>query len=159
MIKIKILCIGSLKEKYLLAMQDEYLKRLSSYAKVTIIEEKEEKSNEINNTIINQILNKEGNRLLSKIEDNEFMILLDLHGKQIDSIDFAKVIDKNMTNGYSTFTFVIGGSYGVSEELRRRANLKLSLSLMTFTHQFTRIIILEQIYRAFKINNNEVYHK
>lgn len=159
MIKIKILCIGTLKEKYLLAMQEEYLKRLSSYAKVTIIEEKEEKSNEINDSIINQILNKEGDRLLSKIEDNEFMILLDLHGKQLDSIDFAKLIDKNMTNGYSNFTFVIGGSYGVSDRLRSRANLKLSLSLMTFTHQFSRIIILEQIYRAFKINNNEVYHK
>lgn len=158
MIKIKILCIGSLKEKYLSAMQDEYLKRLSSYAKVTIIEEKEEKSNEINDSIINQILNKEGERLLSKIEDNEYMILLDLHGKQIDSVDFANFIDKK-TNGYSTFTFVIGGSYGVSESLRKRANYKLSLSLMTFTHQFSRIIILEQIYRAFKINNNEVYHK
>lgn len=159
MIKIKILCIGTLKEKYLLAMQEEYLKRLSSYAKITIIEEKEEKSNEINDSIINQILNKEGDRLLSKIEDNEFMILLDLHGKQLDSVDFAKLIDKNMTNGYSNFTFVIGGSYGVSDRLRSRANLKLSLSLMTFTHQFSRIIILEQIYRAFKINNNEVYHK
>ena len=87
------------------------------------------------------------------------MILLDLHGKQIDSIKFAKLIDNKMTCGYSNFTFVIGGSYGVSEALRKRANTLLSLSEMTFTHQFTRIIILEQIYRAFKINNNEVYHK
>lgn len=159
MIKIKILVIGNLKEKYLLSMQDEYLKRLSSYAKVTIVEEKEEKSNDINQTIINQILNKEGERLLNKIEDNEYVVLLDLHGEQIDSIKFAKLIDSKMTNGYSNFTFVIGGSYGVSEALRKRANTKLCLSLMTFTHQFTRIIILEQIYRAFKINNNEVYHK
>ena len=94
-----------------------------------------------------------------KIEDNEFMILLDLHGTMMDSIKFASLIDNKMTNGYSSFCFVIGGSYGVSEALRKRANTKLCLSMMTFTHQFTRIIILEQIYRAFKINNNEVYHK
>ena len=159
MIKIKILTIGNLKEKYLTAMQDEYLKRLNNYAKVTIIEEKEEKSNDINDSIINQILNKEGDRLLNKIDDNDYVVLLDLHGKQIDSIDFAKLIDNKMTNGYSSFCFIIGGSYGVSDSLRKRANTKLSLSLMTFTHQFTRIIVLEQIYRAFKINNNEVYHK
>ena len=159
MIKIKILGIGNLKEKYLQSMQDEYLKRLSNYAKVTIIEEKEEKSNDINDTLINQILNKEGDRLLNKIDDHDYVILLDLHGKEMDSIKFANLIDRNMTNGYSSFCFVIGGSYGVSEELRKRANTKLCLSPMTFTHQFTRIIILEQIYRAFKINNNEVYHK
>ena len=159
MIKIKVLAIGTLKEKYLSAMQEEYLKRLSNYAKISIIEEKEEKSNEINDSILNQVLNKEGERLLNKIEDNEYVILLDLHGDEIDSVKFAKLLDEKMTNGYSSFCFVIGGSYGVSESLRKRANTKLSLSPMTFTHQFTRIIILEQIYRAFKINNNEVYHK
>ena len=159
MIKIKILGIGNLKEKYLTAMQDEYLKWLSNYAKVTIIEEKEEKSNEINDSIITQILNKEGDRLLNKIDDNEYVILLDLHGTMMDSIKFANLIDNKMTNGYSSFCFVIGGSYGVSEALRKRANTKLCLSMMTFTHQFSRIIILEQIYSAFKINNNEVYHK
>ena len=159
MIKIKILCIGNLKENYLLAMQNEYLKRLTNYAKVEIKEEKEEKSNDVNDTIITQILNKEGERLLKKIDDNDYVILLDLHGKEMDSIKFANLIDRNMTTGYSSFCFVIGGSYGVSEELRKRANTKLCLSPMTFTHQFTRIIILEQIYRAFKINNNEVYHK
>lgn len=159
MIKIKILTIGNLKEKYLMMMQDEYLKRLSNYAKITIIEEKEEKSYEVNDSIINQILNKEGERLLHKVEDNDYVILLDLHGQEIDSIKFAKLLDNKMTNGYSSFCFIIGGSYGVSENLRKRADTKLSLSPMTFTHQFTRIIILEQIYRAFKINNNEVYHK
>ena len=159
MIKIKILCIGNLKENYLLAMQNEYLKRLTNYAKVEIKEEKEEKSNDVNDSIITQILNKEGERLLKKIDDNDYVILLDLHGKEMDSIQFANLIDRNMTNGYSSFCFVIGGSYGVSEDLRKRANTKLCLSPMTFTHQFTRIIILEQIYRAFKINNNEVYHK
>ena len=159
MIKIKILCIGNLKENYLKSMQEEYLKRLSNYAKITVIEEKEEKSNEVNDSIINQILSKEGDRIINKIEDNDFVVLLDLHGDEIDSIKFAKLIDNKMTNGYSSFCFVIGGSYGVSSALRKRANYNLCLSPMTFTHQFTRIIILEQIYRAFKINNNEVYHK
>ncbi len=159
MIKIKIIAIGTLKEKYLKDMENEYLKRLSNYAKVQVIEEKEEKSNIINDSIKKQILMKEGERLLSKIEDSDYVILLDLIGKQMNSIDLASFIDKKMTEGYSSFSFVIGGSYGVSEELRKRANTKLSLSLMTFTHQFTRIIMLEQIYRAFKINNNEVYHK
>lgn len=159
MIKIKILCIGNLKEKYLLAMQNEYFKRLTNYAKVSFIEEKEEKSNEINDSLINQVLQKEGERLLNKIEDNEYVILLDLHGIEMDSIKFANLLDNKMTNGFSSFCFVIGGSYGVSDALRKRANTKLCLSPMTFTHQFTRIIILEQIYRAFKINNNEVYHK
>ena len=159
MIKIKILCIGNLKENYLKSMQEEYLKRLSNYAKITVIEEKEEKSNEVNDSNINQILSKEGDRIINKIEDNDFVVLLDLHGDEIDSIKFAKLIDNKMTNGYSSFCFVIGGCYGVSSALRKRANYKLCLSPMTFTHQFTRIIILEQIYRAFKINNNEVYHK
>ena len=159
MIKIKLLTIGNLKEKYLVSMQEEYLKRLSNYAKVTIVEEKEEKSNDVNDSIITQILTKEGERLLNKIDDNDYVVLLDLHGQEMDSVKFAKLIDSKMTNGYSSFAFVIGGSYGVSEALRKRANTRLSLSPMTFTHQFTRIIILEQIYRAFKINNNEVYHK
>ena len=159
MIKIKLITIGNLKEKYLVSMQEEYLKRLSNYAKVTIVEEKEEKSNDVNDSIITQILTKEGERLLNKIDDNDYVVLLDLHGQEMDSVKFAKLIDSKMTNGYSSFAFVIGGSYGVSEALRKRANTRLSLSPMTFTHQFTRIIILEQIYRAFKINNNEVYHK
>ena len=128
MIKIKILCIGNLKENYLLAMQNEYLKRLTNYAKVEIKEEKEEKSNDVNDTIITQILNKEGERILKKIDDNDYVILLDLHGKEMDSIQFANLIDRSMTNGYSSFCFVIGGSYGVSEDLRKRANTKLCLS-------------------------------
>ena len=92
MIKIKILCVGNLKENYLLAMQNEYLKRLTNYAKIEIKEEKEEKSNELNDSIILQILNKEGERLLKKINDNDYVILLDLHGKEMDSIKFAKLM-------------------------------------------------------------------
>ena len=104
------------------------------------------------------ILNKEGNACLKQIKENEFVFLLDLHGKEITSEDFAKKLD-DLSLNYSTITFVIGGSLGVSDEFRKRSNFKLKLSPMTFTHQMTRIIILEQIYRSFKINNNETYHK
>ena len=105
-----------------------------------------------------QILVKEGNNILKQIKDNEYVFLLDLHGNEISSEEFATKVD-SLTSSYSTLTFVIGGSLGVSNDLRKRSNFKLKLSPMTFTHQMTRIIILEQIYRAFKINNNEVYHK
>ena len=159
MLNIKLVVVGKLKEKFHKDEVNEYLKRLSKYAKVNLIEVEEEKIKDNSSLKENeQILNKEGSNLLKQIKENEFVFLLDLHGKEISSEEFASKIDQLMIN-YSTFTFVIGGSLGVSEDLRRRSNFKLKLSPMTFTHQMTRIIILEQIYRAFKINNNEVYHK
>lgn len=159
MLNIKLVVVGKLKEKFHKDEVNEYLKRLSKYAKVSLIEVEEEKIKDNSSLKENeQILNKEGNNILKQIKDNEFIFLLDLHGKEISSEEFASKIDQLMSN-YSTITFVIGGSLGVSEELRKRSNFKLKLSPMTFTHQMTRIIILEQIYRAFKINNNEVYHK
>ena len=159
MLYIKLVVVGKLKEKFHKDEVNEYLKRLSKYAKVSLIEVEEEKIKDNSSLKENeQILNKEGNNILKQIKDNEFIFLLDLHGKEISSEEFASKIDQLMSN-YSTITFVIGGSLGVSEELRKRSNFKLKLSPMTFTHQMTRIIILEQIYRAFKINNNEVYHK
>lgn len=159
MLNIKLAVVGKLKEKFHKDEVNEYLKRLSKYAKVSLIEVEEEKIKDNSSLKENeQILNKEGNNILKQIKDNEFIFLLDLHGKEISSEEFASKIDQLMSN-YSTITFVIGGSLGVSEELRKRSNFKLKLSPMTFTHQMTRIIILEQIYRAFKINNNEVYHK
>lgn len=159
MLNIKLVVVGKLKEKFHKDEVNEYLKRLSKYAKVSLIEVEEEKIKDNSSLKENeQILNKEGNNILKQIKDNEFVFLLDLHGKEISSEEFASKIDQLMSN-YSTITFVIGGSLGVSEELRKRSNFKLKLSPMTFTHQMTRIIILEQIYRAFKINNNEVYHK
>ena len=159
MLNIKLVVVGKLKEKFHKDEGNEYLKRLSKYAKVSLIEVEEEKIKDNSSLKENeQILNKEGNNILKQIKDNEFVFLLDLHGKELSSEEFASKIDQLMSN-YSTITFVIGGSLGVSEELRKRSNFKLKLSPMTFTHQMTRIIILEQIYRAFKINNNEVYHK
>lgn len=159
MLNIKLVVVGKLKEKFHKDEVNEYLKRLSKYAKVNLIEVEEEKIKDNSSLKENeQILNKEGSNILKQIKENEFVFLLDLHGKEISSEEFASKIDQLMIN-YSTITFVIGGSLGVSEDLRRRSNFKLKLSPMTFTHQMTRIIILEQIYRAFKINNNETYHK
>ncbi len=159
MLNIKLVVVGKLKEKFHKEEVNEYLKRLSKYAKINLIEVEEEKIKDNSSLKENeQILLKEGNNILKQIKENEFVFLLDLHGKEISSEEFASKIDQLMSN-YSTITFVIGGSLGVSEELRKRSNFKLKLSPMTFTHQMTRIIILEQIYRTFKINNNEVYHK
>ena len=159
MLNIKLVVVGKLKEKFHKDEVNEYLKRLSKYAKVNLIEVEEEKIKDNSSLKENeQILNKEGSNILKQIKENEFVFLLDLHGKEISSEEFASKIDQLMIN-YSTITFVIGGSLGVSEDLRRRSNFKLKLSPMTFTHQMTRIIILEQIYRAFKIMKNESYHK
>ena len=160
MLNIKLVVVGKLKEKCHKDEVDEYLKRLSRYAKVSIIEVEEEKIKDNSSLKENQmILVKEGNNVLRNIKDNEYMFLLDLHGKEISSEEFASKMKDLPVNNYSTISFVIGGSLGVSDELRARSNFKLKLSPMTFTHQMTRIIILEQIYRAFKINSNETYHK
>lgn len=157
---IKIVCVGNLKDQSLKQLQSEYAKRLQSYCKLEIIEVNEEKSNdEPNDSLMKIILKKEGERLLNKIKDSDYLVLVDLHGKQLDSIEFSHKIDQIMTYGNSTITFVIGGSYGLSDELRNKAKFKWCLSQLTFTHQMTRVLVLEQIYRAFKILNHEVYHK
>lgn len=157
---IKLIVVGNLKDQSLKAMQQEFAKRLQAYAKLEIIEVNEEKSNEEpNESQTKIILNKEGERLLSKVKDSDYLILVDLHGKQVDSIAFSKKIDQIMTYEGSSLAFVIGGSYGLSDELRKKAKFSWCLSNLTFTHQMTRILVLEQIYRAFKILNHEVYHK
>ena len=108
---------------------------------------------------LNDVVKKEeGIRILKQVKDNEYMILLDLHGKEIDSVEFSKIIDMTSIK-FSTITFVIGGSLGLSDAVIQRANYRLCLSKMTFTHQMTRIILLEQVYRSFKILKNETYHK
>ncbi len=157
---IKIVAVGKLKDPSLIELSKEYVKRISTYAKVEIIEVADEK--EPNNPSPNDELNcriKEGERLLSKIKDNEYVFLLDLVAPQFDSIEFSNKIDKLMTNGKSTITFVIGGSTGLSDDVRKRANERISLSKMTFTHLMTRVLVLEQLYRAFTIINHKIYHK
>ena len=155
MMKIKIVSVGSIKEKFLKDAISEYLKRLTRFAKIDIIEVDETK---IQNKSEEQVKKEEGERLLKRIGQDEFVFLLDLKGELISSEVLAQKINDLINKGISPLTFVIGGTLGLSEEVRKRANIKLSISKMTFTHQMCRMIILEQIYRAFKIINNEEYH-
>jgi 23S rRNA (pseudouridine1915-N3)-methyltransferase len=159
MIKINIYCVGSLKENYLKEASDEYLKRLSRYAKVSIIEVNEAKINSFDNiSLIEKTLDEEGKNLLARIKDEEYLVLLDLHGKEYTSEELAFSFNNLVSKGTSSFALVIGGTLGLSDELRKKARAKISLSKMTFPHQLTRIILLEQLYRIFKINNHESYH-
>lgn len=157
---IKIICVGKIKEKYFIMAIEEYKKRLSAYATVEFVEVQDEKI-PLNASLKEEeiIKRKEGEKVLNKLKDNDFVILLDVYGKEIDSVSFSNYLNNKMIQGVSSFTFVIGGSLGLSEELRKRANEKISLSKMTFTHQFCRVILLEQVYRAFKIIRGETYHK
>ena len=158
--KIRLVVVGKLKEPFLKDMCNEYIKRLQAYASVEVVEVNDELP-QANSSLKDEenCRIKEGERLLSKIKDNEYVYLLDLHGQQYDSVSFAKNMDRVMTSGKSTLTFVIGGSTGLSDDVRKRSNEKICLSKMTFTHLMTRGIILEQIYRAFTIINNKTYHK
>ena len=158
--KIKIYCIGHLKENYLKEGINEYLERLKPYTQVDIIEVDDESvSNNPSQKEIAQVKNKEGQKVIKLLKNNEYLIGLDLVKKQLTSEEFAKYMTDKFVIGGANISFVIGGSYGLSDELKNRCNDRLALSNMTFLHQMTRLILLEQIYRAFKINRNEVYHK
>lgn len=158
--KIKIVSVGKIKEKYLVEGIKEYTKRLSLFTKIEFIELADEKIPE-NASLQDEILvkNKEGKRMLEKIKDDEYVILLDLHGKEIDSVQLSKHIENCMIQGNSQITFVIGGSLGLSDDLIKRSNFRLCFSKLTFTHQMIKLFLLEQIYRSFKIMNNQTYHK
>lgn len=150
---IKILCVGKIKEKFFKEAILEYLKRISKYSKIEIIEVSDV---DLNNKELN--LEKERDNLLKYINDKDYIVTLEIEGKQLTSEEFSKTIDKTLIN-YPNITFVIGGSYGIHDDIKNKSNLKLSFSKMTFPHQLFRIILLEQIYRAFKIIKNESYHK
>ncbi|MBE6057534.1 23S rRNA (pseudouridine(1915)-N(3))-methyltransferase RlmH [Clostridium sporogenes] len=157
---ISIISVGKIKEKFLKAAIDEYSKRLSKYCKLNIIEVTDEKTPD--NASLKEeyiIKEKEGNLILKYIKDNSFVIALDLKGKSITSEEFSNLIENCRLTGSSTITFVIGGSLGLSEQVLSRANYKLSFSKMTFPHQLFRVMLLEQIYRAFRILAGEPYHK
>ena len=156
---IKIYCIGKIKEQYLKDGIAEYLKRLLPYAKTEIIEVIDSKvKDNPNDSDITKAKNEEGDRVLKLIK-NDYLIGLDLNKKEFTSEEFADFIEQKFVEGGSSISFVIGGSYGLSENLKKRCNSSISLSKMTFLHQMTRLVLLEQIYRAFKILNNETYHK
>ncbi|MGG7621805.1 23S rRNA (pseudouridine(1915)-N(3))-methyltransferase RlmH [Bacillus coreaensis] len=157
---ISLLTIGKLKEKYLKQGIDEYLKRLTAYAKVEVVELPDEKAPEqLSDIEMEQVKNKEGERLLAKISPDTYVIALAIEGKQRSSEELAEMIDKLATYGKSKIAFVIGGSLGLSKDVLNRADEKLSFSKMTFPHQLMRLILLEQVYRAYRINRNEPYHK
>ena len=157
---ITVISVGKLKEKYLKQAIDEYSKRLTRYCKIDIIELPDEKTpDNASEKEELQIKDKEGQLILSKIKDNMFVIAMDLNAKQMTSEEFSRFIETQGVMGNSNITFVIGGSLGLSDEVLKRADYKLSFSKMTFPHQLMRLILLEQVYRAFRINNNEPYHK
>ena len=150
---IKIICVGQLKETYLKEAQKEYEKRLSKYTKLELIELKDLSYNDENKVLV-----EEGQSILKNINDKDYVITLEIDGKELSSEDFASKLDDTLSIN-SNIIFVIGGSLGLSDEVKERSNFQLSFSKMTFPHQLFRINLLEQIYRAFKINNNESYHK
>lgn len=160
MLKINIICVGKIKEKYLQDAIQEYSKRLSKYCSLSIIELADEKvPQSINDSIISQIKEKECNNMLSHIDKNSYVIALDLHGKQYSSEEFSQKIENIQVNGSSTITFIIGGTLGLTEKLLSQSDELICFSKMTFPHQLIRVFLLEQIFRAFKINNNETYHR
>ncbi|MDB2093698.1 MAG: 23S rRNA (pseudouridine(1915)-N(3))-methyltransferase RlmH [Clostridium sp.] len=157
---ISIIAVGKLKEKYLKQAIDEYSKRLSRYCKLEVIELPDEKTpDNASEKEEQQIKEKEGRLILSKIKDNSYVIAMDLKGKQITSEEFASFISNCGVTGNSNIVFIIGGSLGLSEGVIKRANYKLCFSKMTFPHQLFRVMLLEQVYRGFRIINNEPYHK
>lgn len=143
---ITIICVGKIKENYLKDLIDDYSKRINKYHKLSIIELKD--SN----------INNESQEILKYLKSDSYNIVLDINGKEYDSVSLAKKIDSIFIN-YSNITFIIGGSDGINEEVKEKCNERLSFSKLTFPHGLFRGILLEQIYRSFKINNNETYHK
>lgn len=158
--KIKLITVGKLKEKYLKLGIAEYTKRLQKYSKVELIEVPDEKAPEtLSEAEMEQVKQKEGERILSKIGDHDYVIALAIEGENIDSVQLAKKIERLQVDGFSTITFIIGGSLGLSKEVMIRSQYSLSFGKMTFPHQLMKLMLTEQIYRAFRIIHNEPYHK
>lgn len=157
---IRLISCGRIRQKWMKEGLDEYLKRIRPYDRIEMTEVQDEKAPESNSAAENKIvLEKEGQRILKQIRDDEFVILLDLAGKTMDSVGLSDFMDRLYTGGRSRIDFVIGGSLGVSKELIARADFRWKLSDNTFPHQLCRVIVAEQIYRAFRILHHEPYHK
>ncbi len=155
--KIEIIALGKIKEKFLKDGINEFLKRLTSYCSVEIIELSPIEIKDEN--LVSKVLDEEGKMILSHIKQDSYVITLEINGKQLSSEEFASKIDEINISGVHDLVFVIGSSCGLSPIVSERANFKLSISRMTFLHQFARLLLVEQIYRAFKILKGEVYHK
>ena len=158
--EINIISVGKIKEDFFKKAIDEYEKRLKAYCRVNFIELKDESEGKnLSDKDIDIILDKEGKRILEKIKERSFIIVLDILGKSIDSVEFSKKINDIMLDGISSIDFIIGGSLGISQEVKDKANYSLSFSKFTFPHKLMKVILMEQIYRAFTIINNKTYHK
>ncbi len=157
---IKIVCVGKIKEKATAELIQEYAKRLGAYCTLKIEEVADEATLQNNSEALNeQVKKKEGERILGRMKDKEYVILLDLKGKMLSSEELSSKVEELFAEGKPDLTFVIGGSLGVSEEVIARADFRWQLSKLTFPHQLVRVLLLEQIYRAFKIMKHEPYHK
>lgn len=158
--KITILCVGKIKESFYRQAIDEYAKRLSKYCKLEIVEVADEKTPDRASEVMeNQIKEKEAERLIDKLKEDSYIFTLEIKGKKYTSEAFADTIKKLTVQGKSHLTFVIGGSLGLHEKILKHSNQPISFSDMTFPHQLMRVVLTEQIYRAFRIMNNEPYHK
>ena len=158
--KVKIIAVGKLKEKYLKDGIAEYGKRMSRFAKFEIVELADEKIPDNASAAQNQqIMEKEGERILAKISERDYVIVLAIEGKQLSSEAFSQIIADATLRGYSDIVFVIGGSLGLADKVKKRANLRLSFGLLTLPHQLMRLVLSEQIYRAFMIQQGSPYHK
>lgn len=155
--KIKIIALGKIKERFLKDGIDEFMKRLTSYASIEIVELLPIEIKD--DALIDRVLDQEAEKILSYIKPDSYLITLEIQGKQFSSEDFAKKISEITVSGINELVFVIGSSYGIGKAVSARANFKLSISKMTFLHQFARLLLIEQIYRAFKILKKETYHK
>ena len=160
MVSINVICVGKLKEKYLKDAVLEYSKRLSKYCNLNIIEISDEKlPNKINNSIIDEIKEKECRKILNNIKKDSYIISLDLKGKEYSSEEFSTKIQDITIKGFSSITFIIGGTLGITNEILNKSNELICFSKMTFPHQLIRVFLLEQIFRGFKIAHNETYHR
>ncbi len=155
--KIKIIALGKIKEKFLKEGIDEFLKRLRPYVNIEICELQPIEIKDENLT--EKVLDMEAEKIIANIKPSSYVITMEIEGKQYDSVEFSKKLEEITNTGVSEIVFIIGSSCGLSKKVRDMSDLKLSLSKMTFLHQFTRLILIEQIYRAFKISKNETYHK
>ena len=160
MLTVTLITVGKIKEKYFTDAIAEYSKRLSRYCKLNIIELKDEPTpDNPSNREKDAVLKKEGDRIAEKISKSAYVVALCIEGKMRDSVEFSKLIEQTAADGNSEIVFIIGGSLGIHDEIKRRADFKLSFSEMTFPHQLMRVILLEQIYRAFNISGGGKYHK
>ena len=158
--KIKVVTVGKLKEKYLKDGIAEYSKRISRFAKLEMIELADEKTPDKASESENQkILEIEGQRILSKVGDRDFVIVLAIEGKTFSSEEFSKQLEEASIKGFSTLTFIIGGSLGLAQDVKKRSNLSVSFGRLTLPHQLMRLVLVEQIYRAFTIQYGSPYHK